>query len=123
MIKAVNDCLSSEDISWSTCVSICTDGAVALTGHKKGFKAEVTQVSLHINFIHCITHRHALACDLWPQSYIALQEAIKDTDYAKACHFNSYLFAVLGKETRTYHKSLLLHLKVWWLSRKKFLNN
>jgi hypothetical protein len=44
MFKAVNDYITSEDISWKNCVGICTDGAAALTGHKKGFQAEVRQV-------------------------------------------------------------------------------
>jgi hypothetical protein len=60
MFRAVNYCISSEDIYWSNCVSICIDGA-ALTGHKRGFQAEVRQVAPHVNFIHCIIQRHALA--------------------------------------------------------------
>jgi hypothetical protein len=41
IFKAVNDYLTAEDISWTNCVGICTDGAAGLTGHKKGFQAEV----------------------------------------------------------------------------------
>jgi hypothetical protein len=47
MFKAVNDCSTSEDISWSNCVGICTDGAVVLTGHKKGFQDEAAQAAPH----------------------------------------------------------------------------
>jgi hypothetical protein len=36
MFKAVNDYITSEDISWSNCV--CADGAEALAWHKKGFQ-------------------------------------------------------------------------------------
>jgi hypothetical protein len=45
MFEAVNDYITSEDTSLSNCVGICTDGAAALTGHKKGFQAEVRQVA------------------------------------------------------------------------------
>jgi hypothetical protein len=52
MFKAVNDsCITTEDITWSYCVGICIDGAAALTGHKKGFQAQVRHVA-HVNFIH-----------------------------------------------------------------------
>jgi hypothetical protein len=37
ILKAVNDYFTAEDTSWANCVGICTDGAAALTGHKKGF--------------------------------------------------------------------------------------
>jgi hypothetical protein len=43
IFKAVNDYFTAEDISWANCIGICTDGAAALTGHKKGFQAEVQQ--------------------------------------------------------------------------------
>jgi hypothetical protein len=44
IFNAVNDHFTAEDISWANCVGICTDGAAALTGHKKGFQAEVQQI-------------------------------------------------------------------------------
>jgi hypothetical protein len=44
---------TSEDISWSNCIGIYTDGTASLTGHKKGFQAEVRQVDPHVNFINC----------------------------------------------------------------------
>jgi hypothetical protein len=40
-VKAVNDRITSEDISWWKCVGIYTNGAAALAGPKKGFQAEV----------------------------------------------------------------------------------
>jgi hypothetical protein len=49
---------------------------VALTGCKEGFQAEVRQVAPHLNIIHCIIHREALAlCDLQPQLCTMLQVA------------------------------------------------
>jgi hypothetical protein len=55
------------------CIGICTDGTAALTGHKKGFKAEVRQVAPHANFKHCIIRRETLASsDLQPQLHTVL---------------------------------------------------
>jgi hypothetical protein len=45
IFKAVNDYFTAEYTSWANCVGICTDGAAALTRHKKGFEAEVQQIS------------------------------------------------------------------------------
>jgi hypothetical protein len=52
IFKVVNDCYTAEDISWANCVGICTDGAAALTEHKKGFQAEVQEIVPHVKFIH-----------------------------------------------------------------------
>jgi hypothetical protein len=60
MFKAVKDYITSEDTSWTNCVGICKDGAAALSGHKKGFRAELRQVAPRVNFIHSLIHREAL---------------------------------------------------------------
>jgi hypothetical protein len=61
MFKAMIYNNTSKDISWSYFIFNCTDGAAALPGHKKGFQAEVRLVASHVNFIHYINHRRALA--------------------------------------------------------------
>jgi hypothetical protein len=87
IFKAVNDCFTAEDISWANCICICTDGVAALTGHKKGFQAEVQQIGAHVNFIHSIIHREALAShDLEPKLHSVLQEAVKVVNFVKAPH-------------------------------------
>jgi hypothetical protein len=48
IFQAVNDCFTAEDIFWVNCISICTDEAAALTGHKV-VQAEVQQVGPHMN--------------------------------------------------------------------------
>jgi hypothetical protein len=40
MFKVVNDYFRAEDISWANGLGICTDGAVTVTGNKKGFQME-----------------------------------------------------------------------------------
>jgi hypothetical protein len=72
----MNDYFTAEDISWANCVGICTDGTAALTGHKKGFQADVQQIGPHVNFIDCIIRRGALISRaLEPKLHSVLQEA------------------------------------------------
>jgi hypothetical protein len=118
----VNGYFTAEDISWANCVGICTDGAAALTIHKKGFQAEVQQICPHVNSIHCIIHREALASrDLEPKLRSVLQEAVKVLKFVKPRPLNSRLFAVLCEEMQADHKPLLLHSEVRWLSKVKVL--
>jgi hypothetical protein len=73
MFKAANGYIASVDICWPHCVGICVDGAPALTGHKKGFQAEVRQVASHVNFIHCMVNRETLeSFGLQPQLHTVL---------------------------------------------------
>jgi hypothetical protein len=43
----MNDYFIAEIISWTNRIGVCTDGAAALTGHKKGFQAEVRQIGFY----------------------------------------------------------------------------
>ena len=43
-------------------VSVCTDGAPAMIGHRSGFVALMKQVAPHIVSNHCAIHKYALAC-------------------------------------------------------------
>jgi hypothetical protein len=87
ILKAVNDYFTAEDISWANCGGICSDGAAALTGHKKGFQTEVQQIRPHVNFIRCIIHREALASrDLEHKLKSVLQEAAKVVNFEKLTH-------------------------------------
>jgi hypothetical protein len=105
IFKAVNDHFTAEDISWENCVGICTDETAALTGHKKGFQAEVQQIGPHVNFIHRIIHREATASrDLGLKLHSGLQEAVKVVNFVKTRPLNSLLFAVLSEEIQADHK-------------------
>jgi hypothetical protein len=100
---------TAEYISWVNCIGISTDRAAALTGHKKGFQAEVRQIGSRMNFIYCIIHREALAShDLEPKFHSELQEAVKVVNFVKTRLLNCCLFSVLCEEMQADHKSFLL---------------
>ncbi|XP_056101746.1 zinc finger BED domain-containing protein 5-like [Rhinichthys klamathensis goyatoka] len=109
----VDNKLKEEGLSWGECIGVCTDGAGAMLGKKKGLKARVLQVAPHINFTHCIIHREALASKtLDPELKRVLETAIKIVNYIKARPLNIRLFATLCHELGSEHECLLLHTEV-----------
>ena len=45
---------------------ICTDGVLAMIGHRSSFVAPLKQVALHIVSNLCAIHKYALACKTLP---------------------------------------------------------
>jgi len=118
----INAFFENNEISWSMCKAICTDGTAALTGSKKGFRAKVNEISPSILFTHCMIHREALASKkLEPFVNEVLQDAIRVINFIKSKSLNSRLFTILCNEMGSDHTKLLLHTDVRWLSRGKIL--
>jgi hypothetical protein len=70
-----------------------------LTGHRKGFQAEVLQVGPSVNFAHCIVHTETSASrDLESTLHSVLKEAVKVVNFLKAGPLNSRLYAILCEE-------------------------
>lgn len=102
---------------------MCTDGAGAMLGKKKGLKARVLQVAPHVCFTHCIIHREALACKtLSAELKNVLDTAVKIVNYIKSRPLNTRLFSTLCNGMGSEHQGLLLHTEVRWLSRGNVLN-
>lgn len=115
--------LKEEGLSWDECIAVCTDGAGAMLGKKKGLKARVGQVAPHIRFTHCIIHREALASKtLDIELKHVLETAVKIVNYIKSRPLNMRLFAILCNELGSEHQGLLLHTEVRWLSRGNVLS-
>ena len=118
----LNNFLETEDLKWSNCVGVCTDGAASMTGDKKGLKAKIKEVAPHVCFTHCIIHREVLATkNLDVEAKTVLQEAIKVVNFVKSRPLNARLFSVLCKEMQSDHDSLLIHTEVRWLSNGNLL--
>ncbi|XP_034733456.1 zinc finger BED domain-containing protein 5-like [Etheostoma cragini] len=119
----LDDKLQEEGLSWDECVGVCTDGAGAMLGRKKGLKARVLQVAPHVKFTHCIIHKEALASKtLDPELKHVLETAMKIVNYIKARLLNIRLFATLCNELGSEHEGLLFHTEVRWLSRVNVLS-
>ncbi|XP_064108065.1 zinc finger BED domain-containing protein 5-like [Macrobrachium nipponense] len=110
IFMALDKTLHKLGLSWDRCVGICTDGAGAMLGKKKGLKAKVHNVAPHIRFTHCIIHREALAYKaIVSELKTVFDTAVKIVNYIKSRTLNARLFASLCKDMSSDHEALMLH--------------
>jgi len=94
IFEAVNGFFMSNEIPWSDCVSICTDGAPSMRGKYVGFVTRAKKVNPSISTIHCFLHREALMKKtLRPDFQTVLNDAVKMVNKIKGQALNSRLFA------------------------------
>uniref|UniRef100_A0A8C4RV02 Uncharacterized protein n=1 Tax=Erpetoichthys calabaricus TaxID=27687 RepID=A0A8C4RV02_ERPCA len=122
IFKHIDDFFHEHDILWFWCVAICSDGAAAMTGRTAGFIVRARQQNNSIASSHCILHRHALASKRMSEIlHETLNNAVKIINYIKSRPLNERLFRQLCQEIGSDHKTLLFHIEVRWLSRRKVL--
>ncbi|XP_042234779.1 zinc finger BED domain-containing protein 5-like [Homarus americanus] len=114
---------SSYDLSWKSCISICTDGAPSMSGSLKRFISLAKLKNPGIVFTHCFLHREALISkSVLPELQKVLDETIKIVNYIKSKLLKSRLFSTLCSAMESAHTQLLLHTAVRWLSRGRVLS-
>lgn len=122
IFEVLNNFFNSNKLSWSNCVAICTDGAAALTGEKKGLKGKIREIAPKIVFNHCMIHRETLvAKEMQEDLCQVLNEAVSVINFIKSRSLNSRLFTILCNEMGSAYETLLLHTEVRWLSRGRVL--
>ena len=118
IFKLLNDFIVSHSLDWQNCIGICTDGATAMTGRRRGVVTRVHKVAPNITGTHCMLHRQALAIeDMNEELHSVLNYVVKIVDFVKANPLNTRLFRILCEEKGTGHENVLLHFEVRWLSK------
>lgn len=123
IFKCLDGFMVENQIDWSKCVGLTTDGARAMSGKYTGLAARVKAVAPLVEWTHCSIHREALAMKGMSQPLkTTLDKAVKIVNFIKSQPKNSRLFSVLCDEMGSDHQQLLLHCEVRWLSRGKVLS-
>lgn len=118
----VDECITSRNLSWQDCVSVCTDGAPSMLGKHKGFAALVLEVNSSVIVIHCMIHREALMAKVLPEDLQeVMDQVVKMVNFIKSNALRSRIFASLCEAMDSGFKTLLFHTEVRWLSKGKVL--
>lgn len=118
----LNDFMISNDIDWTKCVGLSTDGARAMLGRHSGVVKRVRDVAPLLTHVHCCIHREALAAKRMPMDLkTVLDDAVRMVNYIKSRPLQARLFSLLCEEMGSEHRQLLLHTEVRWLSRGRVL--
>ncbi|GFU02894.1 zinc finger BED domain-containing protein 5 [Trichonephila clavipes] len=118
IFNKINIFFEENNLSWSDCIDVCTDGAKAMTGNTAGLVSRIKIKAPNCSSSHCILHRQAPAMKQMPSNLkLVMEEAVKiilsnHDRYNPDCTIEDY-----GSK----HKTLLLHTEVRWLSRGKTL--
>lgn len=93
IFRATDDFFQTYGIQWSNCTSVCTDGAAAMMGNKKGFVSCVKRQNPAIEFTHCCIHREALMARNLPEDLLqTINECVKIVNIIKSRALNSRIF-------------------------------
>ena len=60
IFNIIDNCISTNKLDWKNCISICTDGAKAMSGSCCGLRSLVQDCASTARWIHCMIHRKAL---------------------------------------------------------------
>lgn len=117
IFNMIDNFFSENNLEWKNCISVCTDGAKAMSGHTKGLLGLVKEVTPECKFTHCCLHREALIAKFLPDDLQnVLNESVKIVNFIKTRPLKSRVFSLLCEEMGSLHKKLLLHTEVRWLS-------
>ncbi|KAL4083263.1 hypothetical protein QTP88_028593 [Uroleucon formosanum] len=123
IFKTMNSYMISKNINWASCIGICTDGAVSMTGIHSGVVSRVKEVAhAHLISTRCFIHREQLAVkDMGKNFNDILNQCTTIINFIRARAINSRIFSVMCKEFGSVYNNVLFHSHIRWISRGKIL--
>ncbi|KAL7646078.1 UNVERIFIED_CONTAM: hypothetical protein RMT77_002979 [Armadillidium vulgare] len=116
--------LKEMNLTWKSCVGICTDGAPCMTGCIKGFVSLAEKENPNLIRTHCFLHREVLVSKISQEELkLVLQQVVEIVNYIKSRPLKSRLFEQLCKEMDSQHVRLLMHTEIRCMSKGKVLNS
>ena len=118
----LNSYFEKWNLSWESCVGICTDGAPSMVGSIKGLASFVKQKNPKIITTHCFLHREVLmAKTLGIKLKEFFDQVVEMVNFIKTRPVKARISEQLCENMDSQHTRLLLHTEVRWLSRGKVL--
>ncbi|KAL4104841.1 hypothetical protein QTP88_020117 [Uroleucon formosanum] len=122
LYDSMSNTLTDNGLSWKNCLSVCTDGAPAMTGKFKGFVAKVKQNFPNVGSTHCFIHREALMVKTIPAELKSvLNLVVNMVNFVKSRALKTRLLKEMCHEAGSKHDTLVLHTEIRWLSKVAYL--
>ncbi|XP_068212657.1 zinc finger BED domain-containing protein 5-like [Palaemon carinicauda] len=118
IFDVITDYLREMNLTWKSCVGICTDGAPCMAGCIKGFVSLAEKENPDLIRTHCFLHREVLISKISQEDLkLVLHQLVEIVNYIKSRPLKSRLFEQLCKGMDSQYVRLLMHTEVRWLSK------
>ena len=116
LFNIIDNFISTNNLDWGKCISICTDGAKAMFGSRSGLRSLIQEHAKMAKWMHCMIHREALvARELSPELGATVEIVTKVINFIKTRPSKSRVFEKLCAEMNAEHRSLLFYCSSRWL--------
>ena len=120
LFNIIDNFISTNNLDWGKCISICTDGAKAMSGSRSGLRSLIQEHAPMAKWMHCMIHREALvAREQSPELGATVEIVTKVINFIKTRPSKSRVFEKLCAEMNAEHRSLLFYCSSRWLSLGK----
>ena len=120
LFNIIDNFISTNNLDWKNCISICTDGARAMSGSRSGLRSLIQERAPMAKWVHCMIHREALlARELSPELGATVEIVTKVINFIKTRPIKSRMFEKLCAEMNAENRSLLFYCSSRWLSLGK----
>ena len=120
LFNIIDNFISTNNLDWENCISICTDSARAMSGSRSGLRSLIQERAPMAKWVHCMIHREALvARELSPELGAAVEIVTKVINFIKTRPLKSRIFEKLCADMNAEHRSLLFYCSSRWLSLGK----
>ncbi|XP_075454497.1 protein FAM200A-like [Ascaphus truei] len=123
LIEILDTFIVENNLEWTKCVGVCTDGGRSMSGRYGGLQALIRKKGPYSMWTHCIIHREELASKyLSPPLNMVLERVVNVVNFIKTRPLKARFFKKLCEDMGAEYTSLLYYCHSRWLSRGNFLS-
>lgn len=118
LFEILNIFMVENNLDWTKCVGVCTDGGRSMSGCYGGLQALIRNKAPDSVWTHCIIHKEALASKyISPPLNIVLERVVNIVNYIKTRPLKARFFKRMCEDMGGEYTSLLYYCHSRWLSR------